>query len=109
LKELGVSRWVVIHSPEGAFGIDENGAYLETESAPLSKSAIKGTVGAGDAFCAGVLCGAYRGLSLGDAVELGNASAACSLTESGATEGMRTAEEAMAFCRHLRAQAETGE
>ena len=109
LKELGVSYWVVIHSPEGAFGIDENGDYLETESVPLARSAIKGTVGAGDAFCAGVLCGAYRGLTLGGAVELGNASAACSLTQSGATEGMRTAEEAMAFCRLLRAQAGAGE
>lgn len=109
LKAMGVSRWAVIHCPEGAYGVDESGNYVKTESAPLPREAIRGTVGAGDAFCSGVLYGAYRKLPLRDAIELGNAAAACSLTESGATEGMRTAEQAMAFCRALRKQAEAGE
>jgi len=109
LKALGVSRWAVIHCPEGAYGVDESGNYVKTESAPLPRESIRGTVGAGDAFCSGVLYGAYKGLPLLDAIELGNAAAACSLTESGATEGMRTAEQAMAFCRALRKQAEAGE
>jgi len=107
IKELGVSRWAVIHSPEGAYGVDENGRYIETESAPLERSMIKGTVGAGDAFCSGVLYGAYCNRTLEEAIELGNAAAACSLTESGATEGMRTAAEALAFCGELREQAKT--
>ncbi|MEA4938848.1 MAG: carbohydrate kinase family protein [Christensenella sp.] len=107
IKELGVSRWAVIHSPEGAYGVDENGRYIETESAPLERSMIKGTVGAGDAFCSGVLYGAYCNRTLEEAIELGNAAAACSLTESGATEGMRTASEALAFCGELREQAKT--
>ena len=75
----------------------------------LPRERIKGTVGAGDAFCSGVLYGAYKGMSLPDAIELGNAAAACSLTEGGATEGMRTAKDAMAFCKALREQAGTGE
>lgn len=104
IKELGVSRWAVIHSPEGAYGVDESGRYIETRSAPLLKSMIKGTVGAGDAFCSGVLYGAYCDLPLEDAIELGNAAAACSLTENGATEGLRTAEQALAFCGELRKQ-----
>ncbi len=104
IKELGVSRWAVIHSPEGAYGVDESGRYIETQSAPLLKSMIKGTVGAGDAFCSGVLYGAYCDLPLEDAIELGNAAAACSLTENGATEGLRTAEQALAFCGELRKQ-----
>lgn len=108
LKTLGVSRWAVIHAPEGAYGADEHGNYIETQSAPLPRAMIKGTVGAGDAFCSGVLYGAYQMMSLLDAIELGNAAAACSLTESGATEGMRTAEDAMAFCRALREQARSG-
>ena len=108
LKTLGVSRWAVIHAPEGAYGVDEHGNYIETQSAPLPRAMIKGTVGAGDAFCSGVLYGAYRDLPLAEALEMGNAAAACSLTESGATEGMRTAEQAMAFCRALREQARSG-
>ena len=59
---------------------------------------------AGAAYC--VLYGAYQKLPLLDALELGNAAAACSLTESGASEGMRTAQEAVEFCRALRRQAE---
>lgn len=102
LKKLGVSTWAVIHCPEGGYGIDEHGNYIETQSVPLPREAIKGTVGAGDAFCSGVLYGAYTGLPLGEAIELGNAAAACSLSESGATEGMRTAKEAMDLCRELR-------
>lgn len=102
LKALGVSRWAVIHCPEGGYGVDENGNYIETESVPLPREAIKGTVGAGDAFCSGVLYGAYKGLPLLDAIELGNAAAACSLTESGATEGMRKADDALMLCRELR-------
>ena len=108
IKALGVSRWAVIHSPEGAYGVDEAGNYIETESAPLPRSMIKGTVGAGDAFCSGVLYGAYCDLALKAAIELGNAAAACSLTESGATEGMRTADEALAFCQELREEAKAG-
>ena len=107
MMKLGVSRWAVIHSPEGAYGIDESGHYVETESAPLERSMIKGTVGAGDAFCSGVLYGAYCNRTLEEAIELGNAAAACSLTEPGATEGMRTAAQALAFCGELREQAKT--
>ena len=102
LKQLGVSTWAVIHCPEGGYGMDEHGDYIETQSVPLPREAIKGTVGAGDAFCSGVLYGAYTGLPLTEAIELGNAAAACSLSESGATEGMRTAKEAMDLCRKLR-------
>lgn len=102
LKQLGVSTWAVIHCPEGGYGVDEHGNYIETESVPLPREAIKGTVGAGDAFCSGVLYGAYTDLPLAEAIELGNAAAACSLSESGATEGMRTAREAMKLCRELR-------
>jgi len=109
LKALGVSRWAVIHAPEGAYGMDEQNNYIETVSAPLPREMIKGTVGAGDAFCSGVLYGAYQRMPLRDAIELGNAAAACSLTESGATEGMRTAEDATAFCRELRNRAKAGD
>jgi sugar/nucleoside kinase (ribokinase family) len=50
---------------------------------------IKGTVGAGDAFCAGALYAAYQGESIAAALKLGNAAAAASLSQPGATEGMR--------------------
>ena len=105
LKELGVSTWAVIHSPEGGFGLDENNAYVEVPSLKLPQGYIKGSVGAGDAFCSGVLYAAWKGLPLAQAIELGTASAACSLSQPGATEGMRSCAEALRLYRELRAGA----
>ena len=102
LKELGVSTWAVIHCPEIGMGLDENNNLVEVPSLKLPEGWIAGTVGAGDAFCSGVLYGAWKGMSLKEAIELGTASAACSLSQPGATEGMRTVEEAMKVYNDLR-------
>ena len=102
MKEMGVRHWAVIHAPEGGFGIDENGNYIAQESLHLPTGYIKGSVGAGDAFCAGVLCGAEHGMSLKDSIVLGVGSAAASLSEPGATEGMRAKAEVMRLYNSLR-------
>ena len=90
MKDLGVSTWAVIHCPELGCGLDENNNLVEVPSLKLPAGWIAGTVGAGDAFCSGVLYGAWKGMDLKSAIELGTASAACSLSEAGATEGMRS-------------------
>ena len=102
MKELGVSTWAVIHCPEVGFGLDENDNLIEVPSLKLPEGWIAGTVGAGDAFCSGVLYGAWKGMDLKSAIELGTASAACSLSQPGATEGMRSVEEVMKVYRELR-------
>ena len=102
LKELGVSTWAVIHCPEIGMGLDENNNLVEVPSLKLPAGWIAGTVGAGDAFCSGVLYGAWKGMDLKSAIELGTASAACSLSQPGATEGLRTVEEAMKVYNDLR-------
>ncbi len=102
LKELGVSTWAVIHCPEVGMGLDENNQLVEVPSLKLPKGWIAGTVGAGDAFCSGVLYGAWKGMDLKSAIELGTGSAVCSLSQPGATEGMRSAEEVMQVYRDLR-------
>ena len=102
MKALGVSTWAVIHSPEGGFGLDERDNYVAIDSLKLPEGYIKGSVGAGDAFCAGVLYAAWRGWALTEAIELGTAAAACSLSQPGGTEGMRNCESAMALYRKLR-------
>ena len=102
LKELGVSTWAVIHCPEIGIGLDENDNLVEVPSLKLPAGWIAGTVGAGDAFCSGVLYGAWKGMDLKSAIELGTASAVCSLSQPGATEGMRTVEEAMKVYNDLR-------
>ena len=93
MKEMGVSTWAVIHSPEAGFGLDENDNYVELDSLKLPKGFIKTSVGAGDAFCAGVLCGAEHGEKLEDAISLGIAAAAASLSDESASDGVGTEAE----------------
>ncbi len=95
LKELGVAKWAVIHCPEVGCGIDENGDYRQVASLKLPKGYIKGTVGAGDAFCAGILYAAYQQMPMEQALKLGACSAAASLSEVSASDGVKTAEEVM--------------
>ena len=95
MKELGVSTWAVIHCPEGGYGLDEENSFVSLSSLKLPKGYIKGTVGAGDAFCAGVLYGAHKKWNLLESIRLGTCAAAASLSEPGATEGMKTVAEVM--------------
>ena len=95
LKELGVSTWAVIHCPEVGCGIDEQGTYFEVPSLKLPKGYIKGTVGAGDAFCAGILYAAEKQLSMQEALKIGACAAAASLSEVSASDGVKTAEEVL--------------
>ena len=102
MKEMGVSSWAVIHSPEGGFGMDESDNFVALDSLKLPDGYIKGSVGAGDAFCAGVLCAAERGESLEEAIELGIGAAAASLGEANATDGMRSEAEVRELYRKYR-------
>lgn len=95
MKAMGVAEWAVIHCPEGGYGLDENDQYVHRASLKLPEGYIKGSVGAGDAFCAGVLYGAEERLPLGEALDLGIACAAATLSEPGATEGMRGKAEVL--------------
>lgn len=95
LKELGISTWAVIHCPEVGCGIDENGVYHEVNSLKLPKGYIQGTVGAGDAFCAGILYAAEKQLPMDQALKLGACSAAASLSAVSASDGVKTADEVL--------------
>ena len=95
LFDCAVRKWAVIHTPEGGFAMDRDGNTVSCGSVNLPDGWIKGTVGAGDAFCAGILSAVTRGMNLKDAVRLGNCSAAASLAAAGATEAMSTIEDAL--------------
>ena len=97
LKEIGVSTWAVIHCPEMGCGIDENDNYYEVKSLVLPTGYIKGTVGAGDAFCAGILYAAEMDMPMEKALKLGACTAAASLSEVGASDGVKTFEEVLAL------------
>jgi len=103
LFSMGVSTWAVIHAPEGCYGLDSSGKFVQLKSLALPSEYIKGTVGAGDAFCAGVLYGASQKYSLREAMEMGIAAAACSLSEENSTDGMQSAAKARKLYLELKA------
>ena len=96
LKGMGVSEWVIIHSRDASYGLDADGGFYVVPSVDIPGSMIKGTTGAGDAFASGALYGAYRGMSIKEAMTVATAVASCSLLVPGATEGILPYPEAMA-------------
>ena len=93
IKKSGVSQWAVIHCPEGGYGLDSAARFSESAAINVPPDYIKGKVGAGDAFCAGVIYAASQGGSLQEGLDLGNAAAVASLSMPGSTEGMLPVEE----------------
>ena len=89
LMDAGVKQRVVIHAPEAACALEKDGGFVYVPSLKLPAGYIKGTVGAGDAFCAGVLYSIYKDYSIEDALIIGAGAAACSLAELNAVDGMR--------------------
>ena len=61
IMAYGVKEKVIIHCPEKGFCLDKSGNFTAVPSRQLKKGFIKGSVGAGDAFCAGCLYAIYNG------------------------------------------------
>ncbi len=93
LLDAGVRRLVAIHAPEGGWAMGKDGSFCFRPSLSLPKGWIKGTVGAGDAFCAGFLYATNRGETVERALDLGAAAAACNLSHEGSIEGIRPLAE----------------
>ena len=68
----------------------------------LPEDFIKGTVGAGDAFCSGVLYAAHQEKSLFEAIVYGTACAACSLSKHGASDGVLPINKALELYESLK-------
>ena len=58
---------------------------------------MKGSVGAGDAFCAGCLYALYHNYSQTQMLEFASAAAACSLLEANSIDGMKPRNEILAL------------
>ena len=97
LKAMGVSKRVIIHKPDRAVCVSEEG-YTCVPSYALPDGFIQGTTGAGDAFCAGALTGIYRGWDDRRTLEFASACAVMALGGADASEGLRPIEETVEFC-----------
>lgn len=103
LKALGVSDKVVIHKPDFAVCLSNDG-YTVVNSYSLPDGYIKGTTGAGDAFCAGTLIGIYKEWSDTEILEFASGCAVMALGKADATSGLMTEEEIKEYCKRFERQ-----
>lgn len=90
----GVKDKVIVHSKEAGFCLDViSGKISSIGSLIIPSNEIKGSVGAGDAFCAGCLYGIYNEMNDEEMLEFASAAAACSLREANSIDGMLPHEE----------------
>ena len=89
LLDSGVHEMAAIHAPEGGWALSRTSGFAHVPSVAIPGERIKGHVGAGDAFCAGMLYGICQGFDLTHALVTAAGTAACSLTEANATDGLR--------------------
>lgn len=100
LLDKGVKEKVIIHKPDQAVCASKEGETV-VGSYILPEGYIKGTTGAGDAFCAGALIGIYNGWTDKKILEFASASAVMALGTAGATDGLRTEAEIRKFCQQF--------
>ena len=91
--EKGVNEKVIIHAKEACFCLDKSGEFTKLGSLKIPHELIAGSVGAGDAFCAGCLYGIYNGFNDMEILEFASASAACSLFAENSVDGMKNKKE----------------
>ncbi len=92
LIKMGVKEKVVVHCPEKGFSMSKGGEYTAVASIKLKKGFIKGSVGAGDAFCAGCLYALYHGYSDQEMLAFSNLVAINCLSEPDSVSGVRYKE-----------------
>jgi sugar/nucleoside kinase (ribokinase family) len=108
----GTMRLVAVHYPEGAVCVTREGEIFESASVSVPLEAIGSTVGAGDAFAAGMLWALHEGWPVEHALQLAHAVAASSLrspTTVGSVEDVDRCLERAGFTRPQRARQTPGE
>ena len=100
LKDKGVNERVIIHLPDFGACLSDSG-YMEIPSFELPKGYIKGSTGAGDAFCAGALYGIYKDFSDKEILEFASMCAAVSLRAFDAVSGMTDFKNIYEYCKRF--------
>lgn len=98
--ELGVKEKVIIHKTDISVALSQSG-FTAVPSYNIAKDMIKGTTGAGDAFCAGALLGIYDNREDREILEFASATALVSLFEADATSGVKSEEEIKEICSNI--------
>lgn len=98
MAEAGVRDKVIIHSKKVSFALDvKTMEFTKVPSLKIPEEEIKGSVGAGDAFCAGCLYGLYMSFTDKEILEFASAAAACNLFAVNSVDGMRPKNEILSI------------
>lgn len=98
LMDMGVKEKVIIHKPDRSVCLSKE-QYTVVGSYVLPDGYIKGTTGAGDAFCAGSLFGIYQGWRNQEMLEFASACAVMALGSADATSGLVSEQDVKAYCK----------
>ena len=93
--DAGVRERVIVHAKERAYIMNKKKEWTSLNSLKIPKEDIKGSVGAGDAFCAGCLYSLYNGYSDREVLEFASMAAACNLFAPDSVSGMLSKAEIM--------------
>lgn len=94
IASKGVKEKVVIHCKTAGFCYDvASGKFTAVASLNIPKSEIKGSVGAGDAFCAATLYAIYNNFTDEQLLKFASSAAACNLFAENSVDGMKSKSE----------------
>ena len=85
---MGVKDYVILHFPMGCITVDAQRKIVKQGSVKYPKEKIAGAVGAGDAFCAGVLAGLHDNLPISECLVQGVSVAAACLSAASCSGGI---------------------
>ncbi|MEM9158103.1 MAG: carbohydrate kinase family protein [Verrucomicrobiota bacterium] len=97
LHDEGATRTIIIHFPSGAYALHRDGSEIIQGSVKLPPTQIVGAVGAGDAFCAGLLSGIHHRLPIQESLKRAACVAASSLQGSTSSNSIGSLESCLAL------------
>jgi sugar/nucleoside kinase (ribokinase family) len=96
LVEQGVSVLAVVHFPAGCVAAAPGGQSWRQGSVRLPCEQVRSTIGAGDAFAAGVILGLHEGWPIEQCLRLAVASAAACVRSPSTSDGVKPAKDCLA-------------
>lgn len=95
ILDMGVQHRVVIHAPLGAVAVDRKQGSFTAGSVAIADQAIRGAVGAGDAFAAGIVYGLHENLTIEESLSTASCIAASCLLHPTPSGGIRPLDECL--------------
>jgi len=97
--------FLVVHCPQAAIAVTASGDVFVKKSFDVNPSWIISTVGAGDAFAAGMLYGQHENWSIDASLELAHATAAASLRAANTVGSVESVKACLAFAQRASIEA----